>query len=169
MEAGPIGRGVIMVQETKDLSRRRLLKRVAIGGGVVYAAPFMTSAALAGSEDGNPRCNAIQGPDGPVTCGPDSCAGQTICRGETPVGSFCTCIPRHPGNGNEAGNGQCFCHEASACSDLPPCESSGDCPPGWACATSCCFGGPFCHPPCGTSAAGSIAAVVGAAVPTSVG
>ncbi|HEU0304921.1 MAG TPA: twin-arginine translocation signal domain-containing protein [Gaiellaceae bacterium] len=159
-----------MVLETKDLSRRRLLKRVAIGGGVVYAAPFMTSAALAGSENGKPRCNAVPGEE-PKTCGPGTCADQTICRGEIPDGSFCTCIPRRPGNGNEQGEGQCFCHEASACSDLTECENSGDCPPGWACAASCCSDGEvwFCHPPCGTSAAGSIAAIVGASGPTSVG
>src|SRR5215510_3013274 len=103
-----------MVQGTEGLSRRRLLKRVAVGGGIVYAAPFMTSAAHAGPTVGKPRCNAVPGED-PKTCGPGSCFDQTVCRGETPEGSFCTCIPRFPGDGNEQGDGQCFCHEASNC------------------------------------------------------
>jgi hypothetical protein len=151
-----------------SVSRRKLLKRVAVGGGVVVAAPYMTSAAFAAGDNGNPRCNAVKG-ETPKKCGPGPCLDQTICRGETPAGSFCTCIPRAPGNGNENGGGQCFCHEASSCADLTACESSGDCPPGWACASSCCPGGTFCHPPCGTNAAGAIAAVVAAAGATSVG
>jgi hypothetical protein len=30
------------------------------------------------------------------------------------------------------------------------CEANTDCPPGWACVTSCC--GQTCAPPCGTCA-----------------
>jgi hypothetical protein len=140
-----------MVQGTEGLSRRRLLKRVAVGGGIVYAAPFMTSAALAGADDGNPRCNAVVGPDGPIKCGPDSCFDQEQCSGEIPDGSVCSCVPREPGNGNEEGGGQCFCHEVQFCAGLTPCENTGDCPPGWACTSSCCGGGWFCLPPCGTN------------------
>jgi hypothetical protein len=132
------------------VSRRSLLKRVAVGGGVVYAAPFMTSSAQAGPENGKPRCNAVAGED-PRTCGPDPCVDQTTCRGELPADSLCTCVPRHPGTGNEHGGGECFCHEFQFCDGLTACENSGDCPPGWACTTSCCPDGAFCLPPCGTS------------------
>ncbi|HEU0304922.1 MAG TPA: hypothetical protein VFR32_10120 [Gaiellaceae bacterium] len=135
---------------------------MAIGGGVVYAAPFMTSAALAGSEDGNPRCNAVVGPDGPVTCGPDGCFDQTNCSGSIPDGSVCSCVPREPGNGNERGGGQCFCHEVQFCAGLTACESSGDCPPGWACTSSCCPDGPWCLPPCGTNPVFGLAGLVAA-------
>jgi hypothetical protein len=144
----------------RRVSRGKLLKGAVLGGGAVYAAPFMTSAALAGPEDGHPRCNAVPGQD-PKKCGPDPCGDQTICRGEIPDGSFCTCVPRFPGTGNEHGGGGCFCHEAQLCAGLTACESTDDCPPGWACATSCCPGGAFCLPPCGTSPlAGSIAGVL---------
>jgi hypothetical protein len=137
--------------DERGISRRKLIKRAAAGGGIVYAAPFMTSTALAGSDVGHPRCNATVGPDGPVTCGPDPCFDQTGCRGEIPAGSFCTCVPRCPGTGNEQGDGECFCHEVQFCAELTACESAGDCPPGWACTTSCCAGGCFCLPPCGTN------------------
>jgi hypothetical protein len=148
----------------RRISRRKLVKAAAVGGGLAYAAPFMTSTALAGPGDGHPRCNAVAGED-PKTCGPHPCFDQTICRGEIPDGSFCTCVPREPGNGNEQGEGQCFCHEAQFCAGLTACENSGDCPPGWACASSCCPGGAFCLPPCGTNSTfattGQLVAAVG--------
>jgi hypothetical protein len=160
-----------MIQETQGVSRRRLLKRVAIGGGVVYAAPFMTSTALAGPDNGHPRCNALPG-ESVKTCGPSPCgAEQTDCRGAIPEGSFCTCVPREPGSGNETGEGQCFCHEVQFCADIEPCENTGDCPPGWACTSSCCAPGSFCLPPCGTNPmeAGSLSALVALAGSTSAG
>jgi hypothetical protein len=155
----------------RRISRKRLLRRVAVAGGALYAAPIMTSTAYADGEHA-PNCHAFVTPEGPVTCGPDPCAGQTICRGEIPPGSFCTCVPRCPGEGNENGLGQCFCHEVQFCEGLTPCESAGDCPPGWACTESCCPGGCFCLPPCGTNpifgTTGELLAAVGSGS-TSVG
>jgi hypothetical protein len=132
------------------ISRQRLLKRAGVGGAVLLAAPVMASTA---SAQRLPRFTCRRGGCG-VDCeiGGDPC-NQRNCT--NPDERFCTCLCRTAGQ-NPAG--RCFCHEPSLCADLPPCTRQADCPDGWACAASCCSydaSEKFCHPPCGTLAAGA--------------
>jgi hypothetical protein len=142
----------------RKFSRSKLLKRAAVGGGAVYAAGFMTSAAYAGQ--GGVHCNPS-----PQACDANNpCFGQTTCSGDIPPGSLCACVPHAQGNGQG-----CFCHEAQFCAGLTPCENNGDCPPSWKCALSCC-GGQLCLPPCGTNPVfASLASLKAAAGQTTVG
>jgi hypothetical protein len=160
-----------VAESERRISRKKLLRRAAVGGGVLYAAPFMTSAALGGPAEGAPRCNTrvVDGTQIRACDQAEPCVGQTVCSGD--LGSnFCTCVPLCPGDDRVGG---CFCHQPQACAGLTACTSSGDCPPTWKCTTSCCSSGPgdcFCLPPCGTNAAfASVAAAVAANVRTSVG
>lgn len=165
---GPVE--AVETQEGSGVSRRKLLKRAAVGGGMVVATPIMTSSAYAQTGSPNCRANPTPGEGNPVKCNPaQPCAGQTLCGGEIPAGSICTCVPGCKEAGNEA-HGQCFCHEAQFCSGLTPCNSAADCPPGWACSESCCPGGCFCLPPCGTNPIfGTVGALRAASGLTSAG
>jgi hypothetical protein len=133
------------LMEHTPLSRRKLLKRAGVVGGALWAAPVLASSASAGHGRRHTCGRGFQ-------CGGDVCGGQTPCK---PPDPSCTCIQRLAGGGTL----RCFCHQASFCSDLTSCDQGSDCPEGWACAASCCsFGDPnvrFCHPPCGTPAAGN--------------
>lgn len=156
-------------REARGLSRRKLLKRAAVGGGMLVAAPAMTSTAYGQTGSPNCRANPTPGVGEPVKCNPgEPCLGQTPCGGEIPAGSFCTCIPGCKQQGNQE-SGRCFCHEVSLCAGLTPCESASDCPPGWACAESCCPGC-NCLPPCGTNPVfGTMGALHAASGSTSAG
>jgi hypothetical protein len=140
----------------RGVSRRKFLKRAGIAGGLLWASPVFTSAAHA---MGGPHCRS----NGDNRCGPDECADQTLCSGLA-EGQFCTCLTRT----NGAGAG-CFCHEPQSCAGLTACTNPSDCPPGWACADSCCGPG-FCLPPCGTNTAfAGVHALVASGVKSSVG
>lgn len=114
--------------EMKGLSRRDMLKRMAIGGAVAWSAPIiMTFNSPAFAQVTSPPC------DCPTPA--DPCSGQTEC------GEDCWCVVTV--------EGECFCHQTSNCVTVKSCTSSSECPPGWACAYSCC-GELKCLPPCGT-------------------
>jgi hypothetical protein len=130
------------LMEQRPLSRRKLLKRAGVVGAGLWALPMMTSSASAG-HGGRHTCGTGQ------QCAGDPCANQTICR---PPDSSCSCVQRTDPSGFV-----CFCHEAQFCSGLTPCAHGADCPPGWACAASCCAG-LNCLPPCGTNEVFGLAA-----------
>lgn len=109
-----------------SISRRRMLKRIGAAGAVAWVTPVISSLTTPAHAAGT------QPAGGCSDC--SSVCPQAIC-GET-----CGCLPTVEET--------CFCHEFSACADLTSCASSEDCPPGWACASSCC-GVPLCLPPCG--------------------
>ena len=134
------------------VTRRKLIKRAGIGAAAVMASPVIASSAQAESAR-----KQVCGKGCP--CAGDCCFNQTPCK---PASSACTCIQRLagptgpcPGTPNDPRARRCFCHQGSFCRDLSPCTRGADCPPGWACACSCCSYTPddlFCHPPCGTQA-----------------
>ncbi len=74
------------------------------------------------------------------------------CHGTDPTGT-CGCVPKVK-NGVETGRG--MCHQSQSCSGLRSCQTSGECRAAlgrnWKCANSCCPGGSFCLPKCGSVA-----------------
>jgi hypothetical protein len=116
--------------EQDRISRRRALKRMGAATAVAWTAPVLSS---------------IRTPAFAQTyaCPDDDCAHIGPCAlGGCPAG--CTCL-------QEATDAtKTLCHQGSPCVQLPACTTCADCPSGWICAFSCCPGGPFCHPPCGT-------------------
>ena len=92
---------------SRQVTRRKLLKSVGVGGAVLLAAPVVTSSA---SAQRLPRFVCTKaGPPG-VGCEVDGdpCVGQRICTNSDE--RFCTCLLRT--------GGRCFCHEPSFCAIL---------------------------------------------------
>ena len=111
-----------------NVTRRKLLKRAGVGAAVVGAGSMVT-AVTAGAA---------------VNPSPETCihAGGCFACGDQPhCGTCCSCVITV--------EGCCLCHEFVFCADAHPCHTSTQCPPGWACAHTCCFGGdPICVPQC---------------------
>ena len=143
---------------SRQVTRRKLLKRVGVTGAVLLAAPVVTSSASAA--DRLPRfvCTKAGPPGEGCEVGGDPCFGQRACTNSDE--RFCTCLLR------TGQPGRCFCHEPSNCGDLTPCTGGGDCPEGWACAASCCGPDKLCVPPCGTPAVGGALAAAGKGLTT---
>lgn len=119
------------------ISRRRALKRIgAAGAAVAWSAPLLSSL----------RTPAFgQSRESPVC---------TECFAECGGDPDCFCLT------DEAGS---FCSNNVSCADTTACQTSADCPPGWFCQQSPCFGscGEFrCIPGCGV--AGLAAGATGA-------
>ena len=97
---------------SRQVTRRKLLKRVGVGGAVLLAAPVVTSSASAA--DRLPRfvCTKAGPPGEGCNVGGDPCCGQRNCTNSDE--RFCTCLLRT--------GGRCFCHEPSACAALAPCD-----------------------------------------------
>src|SRR5207244_10560110 len=125
-----------------DESRRNLIKKGAVGAGLVWATPMiqsMTNGAFAGTP-GPTRCGPTGpcGNDGPGTgCGDpfDQCRcystidGGTVCATTDGVGVFCVFAPCPPGM---------VCQVR--CLPLPCSATSPACPPGSICVTNSCVG-----------------------------
>ena len=136
---------------SRQVTRRKLLKRAGVTGAVLLAAPVVSSTASAGPND--PRLNRFVCKQG-CEVGGDPCFGQRDCTNND-QNPNCSCLLTQAG--------RCFCHAFAFCSDLAPCSAAADCPEGWACASSCCSASPdenFCHPPCGV---GGVARAAGGA------
>jgi hypothetical protein len=123
-----------MAVTDERVSRRRLLKRAGVGAAVLGAGSLVT----AGTASAAGNCNA----------------GECHACTHTP-----SCTDGHHGTGGcvPTTEGCCFCHEPSFCFCLPSCTASSQCPPGWACAMTCC-GGFLCVPPLGETAPCNVAA-----------
>jgi hypothetical protein len=121
------------MEEERKVSRRDVLKRIGAGALVAWTAPIVTSigARAFASRPARKACED-------KTCGPDPCFDQSVCASPQ---SGCTCLATT--------DGPCYCHQGSSCDALTPCTNRHECPPGWACAASCCEG-TLCVPPCGT-------------------
>lgn len=159
--------------ERRSLSRRRLIKRAMVAGGVAVWATPLAAAARHGFVGGTSaqlnadqiRADALRraaelrarfglGVTAPQQTSPCTGYPATSCVtfecGEAPVqcgqgagGFVCFCDVDAQGN--------CVCVNDAFCSQLPNCGAGG-CPPGWFCIPSSCCGVPKCAPPCGTAA-----------------
>lgn len=118
-------------------SRRTVIKRMAIGAGVVWAAPAVMSVGSAASA-------ASPFPD-TGNCGVKFVCGDTANCGPEGAGCLCTLTTE----------GVLFCSNNFSCADVARCLVSSDCPAGWQCQaadTGCCGQG-YCLPPCGLTQA----------------
>jgi hypothetical protein len=122
----------------KEISRRKMLKRIGAGAAIAWTAPVLTS--LRTPAFGQ-RYNVCEEPCN-ATCG-----NFPRCGSNPETGEACFC--------SRDRRGLCFCWNNAACAALPNCGNLG-CPPGWSCTSTCCdqsFGTRVkCLPPCGTSA-----------------
>jgi hypothetical protein len=124
------------------VTRGKLLKRAGAGAAALGAGSMLTAATAQGRTY-NRFC---------ADCACGVCGGQVGCQNPFHPNLTGSCIPTT--------EGCCFCHQGSSCQTLfdlnGNCESSGDCPHGWACAASCCEDtyGLLCHPPVGVPAQG---------------
>jgi len=120
-------------------SRRTVLKKAAVGAGMVFVAPVITSF------ETKAAAQSLQ-----ATCGTKYVCGNTANCG--PAGSGCLCTLTI--------EGLLFCSNDFVCGTTNTCTTSSDCPPGWYCqaaGTGCCGAG-VCLPPCGTAVAVSTTA-----------
>jgi hypothetical protein len=120
-----------MAVTDERVSRRRLLKRAGIGAAALGAGSMLTaSSAGAQPHHGDQAC---------IDAG-----GCAVCNGQQSCGSDCFC--------SLSVDGCCSCYQNYFCDGAPTCHHNSDCPPGWACLTTCCsvFGyGMTCAAPCG--------------------
>ena len=116
------------VEGGSGTTRRRVLKKVAIGAGAAWTVPmvFGTSAALAANGGDKCLANAVANSvTHPCTTCP---ACETGC-GTYPGGGQCCCYVQI--------NGCCFCGANAACLSTG-CAHNSDCAPGSVCAYTCC-------------------------------
>jgi hypothetical protein len=118
-----------------QLSRRAAIRRLAVGAGVVWAAPVVMSvgssaAAASAPFTGNCGTKFVCSSGIDATCGPED--------------ADCLCV--------DTTDGVLFCAANFACRTALTCTTSADCPAGWRCqaAGSGCCGFGVCLPPCGT-------------------
>ena len=123
-------------ESEQRLSRRDLIKKGVVTGGIVWAAPvIMTSPAFAAGTAGTPpvrNCAVFVCGDVPDLCSP----------------------PRGPCVKIGTVEGDCVCVSPLTSCNLPACSSSTDCPPGSACTGPGCCGGPALCAPIGCAGSG---------------
>jgi hypothetical protein len=124
-----------------EVSRRKLLKRAGVGAAALWAVPLVATTGAAQAAPGTAKCakKLYANGEGCTFCGPFTQCGKS--------GQFneCDCFPTT--------EGCCFCAEVVYCKEQLACQSSSDCPAGWACLITCCVSlygyAPQCTPPCG--------------------
>jgi len=118
----------------KEISRRRLIKRLGVGTAAAWLAPVVTS------------------------LGSRAEASSDICVCQTPCDWTCGGILYQCGSGcgpfgaaycSADTDGNCFCWEDDFCDSVTDCTSNADCPPGYACIPNTCCGVPKCLAGCG--------------------
>jgi hypothetical protein len=126
--------------DTSDrrIGRRRALAEIAALGAIAWSAPLIVSKpSYAAERRRSNACVAAAIESDQPACG--------VCQSQIPCGfgSKCGCVVTT--------NGCCFCHQHAVCDDLQRCKRTDQCPPGYACAYTCCFEmgfGTVCVPPC---------------------
>jgi hypothetical protein len=160
------------VQEPRpSLSRRQLIRRGMVAGGVaLWSAPVVAAATFNRRDDGRDRIAAqLEDLRGGSAAGEAAAPGPAIAQqpGCTsyPPGTCLefVCGGPHTNCGQGAGGFECFCdidatgacvcRNDAFCSDLTGCNpanGNADCAAGYFCLPSSCCGAPTCAPPCGT-------------------
>ena len=121
-----------MAVSEKRVTRGRLLKRAGIGAAALGAGSLVTAGTAGAAFPPSKECTTVGG------CGVCSDPAQVTC------GSGCGCVVTV--------EGCCHCHQGISCGNphAIACTKSSQCPPGWACARTCCNGfEPICVPHCG--------------------
>src|SRR2546421_7382495 len=131
------------------ITRRKVLKRAAVGAAGVWSVPLFASAASAKSSRGLAgnisACSTTSPNTGFLV---PSCEFQNCGHVN---GTDCFCYPgaRAQKNGVARSSGCCACAGNEFCSQSPPCPGGpAQCPAGWKCTFNFC-GGQTCVPPCG--------------------
>jgi hypothetical protein len=124
---------------SSDVSRRTAFKFVGVS---VLGAMLSTIGVKQAEAIGQSACRDAGDPP----CTENGCHG-------TATGQGCGCVPKVR-DGVEVGRG--ICHQGQSCAGLTPCTRSSQCREAlgknWKCTNSCCTGGSFCLPKCGTVA-----------------
>jgi hypothetical protein len=122
-------------------SRRSVLRKIAVGGAVAWSAPVLLSSP-ASAATGSPQPTTTTESTLPPQCdsGPWECGNDLVLCGTSGLDGICNCDTDVHGND--------FCWGNFPCGDprVVDCAANTDCPPGWACTTTCC--GQTCAPPC---------------------
>lgn len=137
-----------------DESRRDMIKKGVVAGGIIWSSPVVLSATSAAAA-GTPAPSTTTS-----TSTPDVCAACCVDCDDfpCPTGQDCFCLTTVEGD--------CFCMQSTLCPTATRCTSSADCPAGWRCidAPFSCLE-PVCVPPCGTAPGPGRARATGAMVP----
>jgi hypothetical protein len=120
-----------VTEDQGGTTRRRVLKRVALGAGAAWAAPMVvgTSSALADPPGGKKCIDNAVAADPPRAFGCVTCPSCNNVCGSTHEGGQCCCFV--------SVTGCCFCGVNSSCLTTG-CVSNANCPPGNVCAYTCC-------------------------------
>lgn len=120
----------------KEISRRRMLKRIGAGAAIAWSAPVLTSLRVPAF------AQATSGP-----CSGVPCQGFPECSHDGTDSKTPTC------HCHFTAEGDCVCFNNAFCKDMQTCNSSADCAnlgPGWRCLDNDngCHAS-ICSPPCG--------------------
>jgi hypothetical protein len=106
----------------KEITRRRLIKRLGVGTAAAWLAPIVTS--LGSRAEAGEICTCQEPCN--WTC------GGILYQCGSGCGPLGTAYCSHDVDGN------CFCWEDDFCISTDDCSTNADCPPGWACIPTCC-------------------------------
>jgi hypothetical protein len=120
----------------KEISRRRLIKRLGVGTAAAWLAPIVTSKGALAAVGGCCECTD-------TGCGCDWTCGGTLFQCGSGCGPFGAAYCSHDVDG------KCFCWEDDFCDGASDCAANADCPPGYACVPDTCCGTPKCLAGCG--------------------
>ena len=122
-----------VAESDEGVSRRDLIKRSAVAGGILWATPVIESVLTPAAAAGTPAPTTSTTPTtipGPCTCaGPDPCGCQTPCNDQG-----CACNQNVT---NGVPNGLTYCTVPTDCTNQV-CSNDSDCATGEVCQATCC-------------------------------
>ena len=144
-----------------DESRRDLIKKSAVAGGIVWASPVIQSMSSRAFAAGTPE-PTTSSTEPQTTCpeGAEQSCGPSGCGTFTPGLEVCTCVT------GVAGTCEHVVFPSADCADYQPCGPAPGyaCDTGFRCITACCCNlglPPFCAPACPTSGRVAVGASTG--------